>query len=299
MINANRFVVVSSSDATKIQKDDSSETMQKKIYDPLMKYERPVIDLVQPTESELSDTLEPDDLIISCGGDGTLNWLANSAIRLSMHEKINLLPQPFGGMNDISSTIYGHRSIDTIIDRGSIATAYTIEATHYMDDRTQETINALGYIGLGASGNAALAVNLNRESSRQKLSDIASAARAIAGTRKPFKYKDQDGNISKSYEILAMKTRMAGFVKPPYPLLFEEAFYYLKPKSRTSAFGQLSLGLISMAGHGSVQTRDKFLSVTPEQHIFLQADGEHRLIKEKETVVIKNGHPISIIRAGK
>ena len=299
MINANRFVVVSSSDATKIQKDDSSETMQKKIYDPLMKYERPVIDLVQPTESELSDALEPDDLIISCGGDGTLNWLANSAIRLSMHEKINLLPQPFGGMNDISSTIYGHRSIDTIIDRGSIATAYTIEATHYMDDRTQETINALGYIGLGASGNAALAVNLNRESSRQKLSDIASAARAIAGTRKPFKYKDQDGNISKSYEILAMKTRMAGFVKPPYPLLFEEAFYYLKPKSRTSAFGQLSLGLISMAGHGSVQTRDKFLSVTPEQHIFLQADGEHRLIKEKETVVIKNGHPISIIRAGK
>ena len=204
MINANRFVVVSSSDATKIQKDDSSETMQKKIYDPLMKYERPVIDLVQPTESELSDALEPDDLIISCGGDGTLNWLANSAIRLSMHEKINLLPQPFGGMNDISSTIYGHRSIDTIIDRGSIATAYTIEATHYMDDRTQETINALGYIGLGASGNAALAVNLNRESSRQKLSDIASAARAIAGTRKPFKYKDQDGNISKSYEILAM-----------------------------------------------------------------------------------------------
>ena len=299
MINANRFVVVSSSDATKIHKDDSSETMQKKIYDPLMKYERPVIDLVQPTESELSDTLEPDDLIISCGGDGTLNWLANSAIRLSMHEKINLLPQPFGGMNDISSTIYGHRSIDTIIDRGSIATAYTIEATHYMDDGTQETINALGYIGLGASGNAALAVNLNRESSRQKLSDIASAARAIAGTRKPFKYKDQDGNISKSYEILAMKTRMAGFVKPPYPLLFEEAFYYLKPKSRTTAFGQLSLGLISMAGHGSVQTRDKFLSVTPEQHIFLQADGEHRLIKEKETVVIKNGHPISIIRAGK
>ena len=299
MINANRFIVVSSSNATKLQKDNSREAMQKKIYDPLMKYERPIIDLLQPTEGELSDTLEPDDVVIIIGGDGTLNWLTNSAIRLSMHDKIHLLPQPFGGMNDISSTIYGHSTIETIIDRGSAATAYTIEATHHMDDRTQETINALGYIGLGASAIAALAVNYNLESSRQKLSDVASAARAVSGTRKAFKYKDQDGDISKSYEILAMKTRMAGFVKPPYPLLFEEAFYLLKPKSRASALGQLSLGLISMAGNGSVQTRDSILTVTPEQHIFLQADGEHRLIKENETVVIKNGHPISIIRAGK
>ena len=299
MINANRFVIVSSSNATKLQKDDSSERMQKKIYDPLMKYERPILDLVQPSESELSDTIEPDDLIISCGGDGTLNWLANSAIRLAMHEKITLLPQPFGGMNDISSTIYGHRSIDNIIDRGSVATAYTIEATHYMDNQTQETINALGYIGLGASGVAALAVNYNEEHSKQKMSDVLSAARAVAETTKSFVYKDQGGEITKAYELLAMKTRMAGFVKPPYPLLFEEAFYFIKPRSRISAIGQLSLGLVSMAGHGSVQTRDRILSITPEQHIMMQADGEHRLIKTNETVVIKNGQPVSLVRAGK
>jgi len=299
MIKANRFVIVSSSNATRLQKDDSSERMQKKIYDPLMKYERPIIDLVQPSESELSDTLEPDDLIISCGGDGTLNWIANSAIRLAIHEKITLLPQPFGGMNDISSTIYGHRSIDNIIDCGSVATAYTIEATHYMDNQTQETINALGYIGLGASGIAALAVNYNEEHSNQKMSDVLSAARAVAETTKSFVYKDNEGEIAKAYEILAVNTRMAGFVKPPYPLLFEEAFYLIKPRSRVRAIGQLSLGLVSKAGHGSVQTRDRILSITPEQHIMLQADGEHRLIKTNETVVLKNGQPVSLVRAGK
>jgi len=299
MINANRFIVVSSSNATKLQKENSSETMRRNIYDPLMQFGRPIIDLLQPTEGQLSDTLEPDDVVIICGGDGTLNWILNALIRLKLNKKINLMPQPLGGMNDIATSLYGRQSIDDTIKTGSSATAYTIEATHYMDDNTTETVNALGYVGLGASGVAALAVNYNPESTYQKYSDIFSAARAILETEKGFEYLDYNGDIKKAYELLFMKTRMAGFIRPPSHLLFEEAYYLLKPKSRASALGQLSLGLISMAGNGSVQTRDSILTVTPEQHIFLQADGEHRLIKENETVVIKNGHPISIIRAGK
>jgi len=299
MINVNRFVVVSSANATKLQKENSSETMRRNIYDPLMQFGRPIIDLVQPTEDELSDTIQPYDAAIIAGGDGTLNWILNALIRLKLNKKINLIPQPLGGMNDIATSLYGRQSIDDTIKTGSSATAYTIEATHYMDDNTTETVNALGYVGLGASGVAALAVDYNPESTYQKYSDIFSAARAILETEIGFEYLDYNGDIKKAYELLFMKTRMAGFIRPPSHLLFEEAYYSLSPKSRTAALGQLILGLISKAGRGSIQTKDNVLSVTPKQHIFMQADGEHRIIKANETLFIKNGSPVSIIRADK
>ena len=299
MINPSRFIVVSSENATKLQKENASERLKKQIYDPLIKYECPVIELVQPTDDILSDTLEPNDLIVSCGGDGTVNWLANSAIRISMEEKIGLIPQPFGGMNDISTTLYGSKSIDTILKKGTLTRGYTIEATHYLDDKTYRVTNALGYIGIGASGLAANAVNNNSKSSHQKISDIAVAAKTILRKPESFTYYDENDEEKIAYEILAMKTRMAGFVTPKHPLVFEEAFYFLRPKSRIGALGQLGLGIFSHAGYGSVQTENFITSITPAETIYMQADGEDSVIRPYETIALKSGKPISIVRAGK
>ena len=299
MIKPNRFIIVSNENATKLQKDNSAERLKKTIYDPLMKYDRPIIDLMQPTDDVLFDTLEPNDLLISCGGDGTVNWLANSAIRISMEDKIGLLPQPFGGMNDISSTLYGKKSIDSILEKGTLTSAYTIEATHYYQDNTFKTINALGYIGIGASGLAANAVNTNSVSAHQKISDVSTAAKAIINNPKPFSYYDENNKEKQAYELLTMKTRMAGFVTPKHPLVFEEAFYFIRPKSRIAALGHLGLGIFSRAGYGSVQTENFLASITPNETIYMQADGEDTVVQPHETVIIKSGKPISVVRAGK
>jgi diacylglycerol kinase family enzyme len=261
---------------------------------PLLGYgfNKDEIDILnRPNESSLDSKIQKESLIIICGGDGTVSRIANYVIDRSLSETI-LLPLHFGGANDIANGLYGKKNLEEILAVGTPNTAYTIEATIEKDAQVLKIVRALGYIGLGACGHAAEAINNYHESNSNWVGTIMSAAQA-ATFSKSFGYKDSDDISKKAVELLAINYWMGGCFQTENNI-FQRKFTYIEAENKFQMFGKLCLGLYG-ATNGNGIAGDSNIIINTENPTILQADGEHAYIDKGTKITINNGPQIRVM----
>ena len=241
--HSNRFIVVTNSRASALQTERGESRLETQVLRPLQHFGKKIIELATPSTDDISAVLEEGDAIVSCGGDGTANWLMNALHKIRATEHVTLVPQPFGGANDIASGLYGTRRLDQIIDQAVPSVAYAISATieQYKANHEPQTIHALGYVGVGASGAAAAAINSDR-THMQRHKVVARAAKAVMATRQ-FYYLDDSGQAQPGFEWLALNGRMSYAIQPWRDYYFENAHQQVFAQNRPEAFGKIGLSV--------------------------------------------------------
>jgi diacylglycerol kinase family enzyme len=250
--------------------------------------------LERPTESELDSSIREDSLLVVCGGDGTVSRIANHIIKRELPNI--MLPRPYGGANDIPYCLYGDMGIDDILVSALSDKAYTIEAVIRKNDQEQ-TVRALGYIGLGASGQAAKAINIfqNENKNSTELDVIITATKTVL-TSGSFAYSNSqnDKSESEAIEILAINNRMSKFLKSENTT-FAHEFMSIEAKNKSRLIGQFCLGLFgNMMGKKIID--NQYLSINTLSPTVLQSDGEYIDIGENEEITVRNGPPINVLR---
>ena len=293
--HSNRFIVVTNSRASALLTERGESRLETQVLRPLQHFGKKIVELATPSTDDMSEVLEEGDTIVSCGGDGTTNWLMNALHKISATEHVTLVPQPFGGANDIASGLYGTRRLDQIIDQAMPSIAYAISATIEQPqvDHEPKTVHALGYIGVGASGAAAAAINSDR-THMQRHKVVARAAKAVMATRQ-FNYLDDSGCVQTGFEWLALNGRMSYAIQPWRDYYFENAHQQVFARNRLEAFGKIGLS-VGRFVRGELLAGEATTTMQPLQNVLLQADGESQTIAPCSTLTIHNGPAIRLAK---
>ncbi len=287
-------LVIKNEQSSKL-KNYSDTEFKRAVVEPLIEYgfDTTEIDILnRPNDTELDSSIKRESLLVLCGGDGTIARIAGYAINNSLSNTI--LPRPFGGANDIATGLYGRSSMNDILKNGASEPAYSIEAIVQKENEEQKSIRALGYIGIGASGQAAKAINEYQCKGSTEFGAIIRAAAAATNSR-PFIYSDSIKSQNEAFEILAINNRMARYIHSKYNSTFSPEFTLIEANNKSRMMGKLCLGALGIADGTTIvhgQTRD----ILVLSDTILQSDGEDTDIEAGTTISFKNGPSINILR---
>ncbi len=292
--HSNRFIVITNKHASALQTERGESRLETQVLQPLHRFGKKIVELVMPSPDDITDTVQEGDTIVSCGGDGTANWLVNTLHLQKMNEFVTVVPQPFGGANDIAEGLYGRMRLERIIEQGTPSTAYAITATiETLNDAHTQTVHALGYIGIGASGVAAAAINADRDHMHKK--DVISRAAKAVVQSKPFYYTRPAQQPQRGFEWLALNGRMSYVIQPQHNFYFENSHQQILTGGKAEAFAKIGLSIGRLV-RGEILTADQAARLQPLQSVTLQADGEAYPVEPWSTVTIQNGPAITIAR---
>lgn len=292
-----RAVIVTNDKAAKFKNLNIYElknVINNEVVAPLKRFGINKCDILnQPTILDL-DSIKKDKRgypIVICGGDGTMAPIVDYAAR-EMLPNI-LLPRPYGGANDIATSLYGNMRLDDILASASPEVAYTIEAI-IENENKQRIARALGYFGIGASAEAARAINEHKDADKTKLATKLRAARAVLNS-KPFTYLDSNGNTQKALEISIINYRMAGLFKSEEDTTFSPEATMYKAERQSQIISIACLGLLGIAKGAKIE-ENQSLSIRKLSKTVFQYDGEHLDIEPGTDITIKSGPPVNVMR---
>jgi hypothetical protein len=126
---------------------------------------------------EVARRIRANDIILSVGGDGTANIVANAAIE-SGQTGVSILPLPCGNGNDIATSLYGEvtrspSGLATTLRYGEAESCRLLRCEY-----GQRVRYAMGYIGLGAS--AIVAERFYSPEYRRKKAVLGMGIRALS-----------------------------------------------------------------------------------------------------------------------
>ena len=233
-------------------------------------------------------------IIVPVGGDGTINWHLNNS---DIYPPSSIyLPFASGTANDIATTIHEEPSnFKKILQKGKLRKARPLNIKNGSQSK-----KALGYIGLGITGQCAKEINSRNNEKPNMLRDSIVSLKGIMKSRK-LKIKNSDNDLSgKHSEIAAVNSRMASFLWPKNPSIFEDHFLLLAPE------GYIKTASLALKGLKRRMTGTKIelgQSVEFEienisekrRPIYGQCDGEEFLLENGTVVIQKNIRPINII----
>lgn len=286
-----RFVVVTNKNASKLTDEHGNSKLQSEVLDP---FDDNITAVLQtPTKNELLANILPNDIIIVCGGDGTVNWVLNQIIDSGINHKTAIMPLPFGGANDIARSLYGHTKFTDIIAYMHLTEAFPIEAKIEEDDFTR-IIHGLGYVSVGATANAAAKMNNNRDHGLQAYKRYY---RALSGAllSPPMALINSRQEYEAVFDITAQNGRMSQVLHPYDNHFFENAHQLLHHANLAQFLGRGALAMMRQE-KGQIIGEGQSTSVTTLQDVYLQTDGEHYPVKAGSTITISNGSRIFIPR---
>ncbi len=287
-------LVIKNKQSSKLKKYSDLE-FDRVVIEPLIEYgfNTTEIDVInRPSDAELDSGIKDESLLILCGGDGTIARIAGYAINNSISNTI--VPRPFGGANDIATGLYGRSSMIEVLKDGSSEPAYSIEALIQKENENQKAIRALGYIGIGASGQAAKAINNYQCQDSTEFGAKIRAATAVAASR-PFIYLDSDDRQNEALEILAINNRMARYIQTKHNFTFSPEFTLIEANSKSRMMGKFCLGAFGIAdGHRITNGQTKDILVLSDTT--LQSDGENTDIEPGTKISLHSGPSINILR---
>lgn len=286
----NHALVITNNQASKLKRLGSRE-FSREIITPLKNSGIKRYDILdRPTDTELDSGIQQDSLIAICGGDGTVTRVVDYILQRSLPNAI--LPLPFGGANDISNGLYGSMGFENILELSSPEIAHSIEAT-IEDGDNKKIVRALGYIGIGVSGQAAKAINNYQDADSTERGAIMRAA-YTALTRKPFIYLDSDKTYKNAFEILAINHRMGRYVESS-STTFNPEFTYIKLNTKLQMIGKFCMGLLSILD-GPIIEKDNTENIEILSPTVLQSDGENFDVEPGTKITIKSGPAINVMR---
>jgi diacylglycerol kinase family enzyme len=270
----------------------SEKKLDREVLDPLNRASVGSDILDRPDEYAFYSTIRENSYVIVCGGDGTTNLAAK---RISSKKDLSdtlLIPRPFGYANDFVRGVYGNSntSLDNIIKLAEPKAAYTIEAI-IQKDGEERIIRALGYAALGASAEAAKAINEHKNRDKTGLGSILHATHSLA-TCEPFEYLDSENNRKEAIEILAINYLMAGFLGTKENCIFKPEFALIET-DKLRMIGKCCLGIFGMM-EGEQISSDQEKQITTISQTVFQYDGEYIDIKPDTTVNFRVGPHINV-----
>ncbi len=234
-------------------------------------------------------------IIVPVGGDGTINWHLNNS---DIYPPGSIfLPLAHGTANDISSTIHKVPSnFRHILQHGRLRQAKPLSI-----ENGNKRKKALGYIGLGITGQCAKEINNSNTSDPSLIHDSMVSIKGIIKSRKIKIKQSKDHDLSKRYsEITAINSRMASFLWPKHPAIFEDHFFLLSPKGYINtanlALAGLKRKLVGKKiniGH-SVEFEIENLK-SKNRPIYGQCDGEEFILENGPVIINKSNRPINLI----
>jgi hypothetical protein len=283
-------LVVTNRQASKLKNHSASEFYHK-VLAPLNNrgVEHNILD--RPTTSDLDLNIKKDSLLVVCGGDGTVTKIANYLLDRELSN--TMLPLPFGGANDISMGLYNNSCLNDILNTGSPDNAYTIEAIIEKENTRQRIIRALGYIGIGASGQAAKAINNYQGIGSTEPGAILRATYA-ALTSGPFTYLDSDNISKRAIEITAIKKRMGRYLESS-DTIYKQEFTSIKAEGKLHMLGKFCIGLLGKLDSIGIR-ENQTSSIQVLSPTALQSDGENIDIEPGTNITFRTGPPISLLR---
>lgn len=235
--------------------------------------------------------LRPGDLVISCGGDGSVNEVANSILASDIAGEVGLAAAPFGRANDLARGINGgeHIAISSNLkkrrlDRRPVG-VIAVEAASGKDVYRRYGV---GYVGLGLT--AILGANLNSpdyRARRQKglsiaLSDITSSAPTVLGAER-FSCQINSAN-HKIIEALCINNAfMARYFRFNKSIFDNNAFMFLSIASVPDLAKKLLL-----QRHGQLNGENtERLYMAPDGPVAIQFDGEVKKLAAETNIELK------------
>lgn len=284
-------LVITNNNASKLKNLNRKE-FGHAVISPLENYGVNEYDILnRPTMSELDSGIQDDSLLVICGGDGTVTRITNYLLDRKLPNTI--LPLPFGGANDISTGLYDGMSLDDILRTGSPDAAYTIEAIVQKDNANQKIIRALGYIGIGTTGQAAKAINGYQGTDSTEIGAIMRAAHAALNCEQ-FAYLDSDNIPRRAVEITAIKKRMGRYVGTK-DTMFSSEFNSIRAENKLHLFGKFCLGLINKLDGNKFQDSQSD-SIHILSRTVLQSDGENIDVEPNTKITFRTGPQINVVR---
>jgi diacylglycerol kinase family enzyme len=233
-------------------------------------------------------------IVVPVGGDGTINWHINNS---DIYAPSTIyLPFADGTANDIASTIYQEPSdFNKILTKGKLK-----QPKPLLIQNGNIQKKALGYIGLGITGQCAKEINSRKDQQPSIIRDSIVSMKGIIKSRK-LKVKNIDSGLSnKHMEIAAVNSRMASFLWPKDPAVFEDHFYLVSPEGYFKTANVALRGLKKHLGGRKVQLGQN-IEFTIEnikdkkRPIYGQCDGEEFILEDKHIIISKTNRPINLI----
>lgn len=211
-------------------------------------------------------SLAPEDKVILCGGDGTLNRFINETYDISHPNEILFFPCGTGN--------------DFLRDIGEENTIMPVDVTAYMKNLPIVTVNGterrfFNNVGFGIDGYCCEEGDKMRAAHRENINYTAIAIKGLLGRFRPVNAKVTVDGVTKAYKHVwlapTMKGRYYGGGMMPTPA-----------QDRNAADGAVSL----MVYH----TWDKLRALIAFPSIF---QGEH--VKHTHMVEVLRGHDVQVV----
>ena len=233
-------------------------------------------------------------IVVPVGGDGTINWHLNNA-DIYPHSTI-YLPLASGTANDIATTIHiNPTNVRKILEKGRLRQARPLRIQNGPVQK-----KALGYIGLGITGQCAKEINSRKNVKPSLLKDSAVSIKGILKSRRLKVNNSSQPVLSSNHlEIAAVNSRMASFLWPKNPSVFEDHFYLLSPEGYIGTAGLAIKGLKKRLKGKKINLGESVeFEVenigTKRRPIYGQCDGEEFLLEDSKINISKNSSPINI-----
>ena len=233
-------------------------------------------------------------IIVPVGGDGTINWHLNNS-DIYPHSTI-YLPLASGTANDIATTIHSNPSnIRQILEKGRLKQARPLS----IQNGTMQK-KALGYIGLGITGQCAKEINSRSDVQPSLIRDSMVSMKGILKSRRMRVNNTAQPILSNNHlEIAAVNSRMASFLWPKNPSVFEDHFYLLSPEGYIKTASMAIQGIKKrLKGTKIILGETVEFEVenigTKRRPIYGQCDGEEFILENKKVSISKNSNPINI-----
>ncbi len=272
--------------------------LERNVIDPIAEYYggvEPIV-LYRPTAQQVAEqTYEIAEqgkvpMLLPMGGDGTINWHLGNMDEYS--QRTALTPFPGGTANDISTTINGNTSMGTVLAHGHLREVLPLKIDYDDDSRY-----ALGYIGLGLTGDSAKLINSSKSMKPSKLKDALVILKAVKKSRK-MQLLDEEGMLLDAREIAAVNTRMASCLWLHKRRLgfFEDYFDLVKSGGYVSTAKLATAGLARRIKGARINKGQVVRLTKPDDGVSInaQTDGEHFTINRGEIAIRKSNIPIKI-----
>lgn len=257
----------------------------------------------------ISDSLSESTLVLGIGGDGLMNDVGNGIIRAQDEERVGpdtvgLIALPTGNGNDFSMSVHGrrvlrHRPLDRLLEQGETVRLDSLRME--INNPGQEldlTRHAIGYVGVGFTGLAAVGINLPEFRERRanippclalgrRVLDTAQVLKALR-QREPFVYKNGSAQAIEAQEILlSLVPRVAAGVLRIDTQPSDGKVIGLE-LGHKNFMGQ-ALATI-LRGHAMAKLGlGRFSGVKGRE-----MDGEHHISLHSDTVIQYDGEPFTI-----
>ena len=298
MIKENTKFIIATNSA---ENDSDTKEIESSIISPIEEITGSSYELLfRPTEALMAYSTYKSaadgkiPIIIPVGGDGTMNWHLNNS---DIYPPGTIyLPLASGTANDIATTVHGGTAnISKILQKGRLRQARPLRIKNESIKK-----NALGYIGLGITGQCAKEINGRENTKPSIIKDSAVSMKGIIKSRTIRIKNNKDSQLSSKHsEIAAVNTRMASFLWPKNPSIFDDHFQLLSPKGYIHTASLAVSGLKKkMEGRKinlgqSVEFEIENNSI--RRPIYGQCDGEEFILQNGLVVINKTNKPVNII----